>query len=79
MGERDTMKQAPSGAKDDHPGTGERRVRGSTEIISYAPLGLVDSLRILPTACAVGCILPPLCGWEVGAKTAGAATAVVQK
>jgi hypothetical protein len=35
------------------------RLRG----FSFAPPGLVTSIALFPTACAVGCILSPLCGW----------------
>src|ERR1019366_5515992 len=32
---------------------------------SFAPMGLASLLASLPTACAVGCIPAPLCGYKV--------------
>jgi len=31
--------------------------------LSFAPAGLVLLKIFQPTACAVGCVLSPLCGW----------------
>jgi hypothetical protein len=34
-------------------------------LLSFAPLGLVHCSTYPPTACAVGCIPSPLCGWSL--------------
>ena len=40
--------------------------------ISFAPLGLILNFLALPTAYAVGCILPPLRGFALARMNGGA-------
>ena len=52
---------APRGALRSFSRVKRRSLRMTSGVVSFAPTGLVYLVR-LPTACAVGCILPPLRG-----------------